>query len=179
MFIFLIFRFMEAYREGATGNNVLAKTKAIKKRHRVPLVVDQEPRVGYDRNRGRRALDEHRESESESREERSDSEAAGEIVFSQEEFAFKMRNYIDRPQDHKSPMRRLLENIGSYTRVKGREAPRMDYLDVQLHFDEIVEDNRKCEALDEEWRGVTHVTFNTDEEWRREWSKGGEDESVG
>ena len=132
---------MEAYREGATGNTVLAKTKEIKTRHRAPLMVDQEPRVGYDRNRGRRALDEHRESESES-----DSEAAGEIVFSQEEFASKMRNYIDLKRDHKSPMRRLLENIGRYTRVRGREAPRMDYLDVQLHFDDIVEDNRKLEA---------------------------------
>ena len=91
---------MEAYREGATGNTVLAKTKEIKMRHRAPLVVDQEPRVGYDRNRGRRALEEHRESESES-----DSEAAGEIVFSQEEFASKMRNYIDLKRDHKSPMK--------------------------------------------------------------------------
>ena len=164
---------MEAYREGATGNTVLAKTKEIKKRHRAPLMVDQEPRVGYDRNRGRRALDEHRESESES-----DSEAAGEIVFSQEEFASKMRNYIDLKRDHKSPMRRLLENIGRYTRVRGREAPRMDYLDVQLHFDDIVEDNRKLEALIDAEAGVTHVTY-TEEEWRRKWSKGGDDESVG
>ena len=137
-----------------------------------PLMVDQEPRVGYDRNRGRRALDEHRESESES-----DSEAAGEIVFSQEEFASKMRNYIDLNRDHKSPMRRLLENIGRYTRVRGREAPRMDYLDVQLHFDDIVEDNRKLEALIDAEAGVTHVTY-TDEEWRRKWSKGWDDESV-
>ena len=164
---------MEAYREGATGNTVLAKTKEIKKRHRAPLMVDQEPRVGYDRNRGRRELAEHRESESES-----DSEAASEIVFSQEEFASKMHNYIDLKRDHKSPMRRLLENIGRYTRVRGREAPRMDYLDVQLHFDDIVEDNRKLEALIDAEAGVTHVTY-TEEEWRRKWSKGGDDESVG
>ena len=69
-------------------------------------------------------------------------------------------------------MRRLLENIGQYVREKGREAPRMDNLDVQLHFDEIVEDNRKCEAL-MDGEGFTHVTFN-EEEWR-EWSKEGKD----
>ena len=166
---------MEAYREGATGNNVLAKTKAIKKRHRVPLVVDQQPRVEYDRSRGRRALEEQHESEESesegSREERS------EIVFSQEEFASKLRNI---PSCSGAPLtlRQLLENMGKYTRVLGREAPRMDYLDVQLHFDEIVEDNRKCEALMDGEAGVTHVTY-TDEEWRREWSKGGEGESVG
>ena len=161
---------MEAYREGATGNNVLSKTKAIKKRHRVPLVAEQQPRVGYDRNRGRRALNEQREIDSES-EERSESEAAGEIVFSQEDFASRMRNYGD-VRDHRSLMRRLLENIGQYVREKGREAPRMDYLDVQLHFDEIVEDNSKCEAL-MDGEGFTHVTYN-EEEWR-EWRKEGKD----
>ena len=70
------------------------------------------------------------------------------------------------------------EKIGRYTRVRGREAPRMDYLDVQLHFDDIVEDNRKLEALIDAEAGVTHVTY-TEEEWRRKWSKGGDDESVG
>ena len=147
---------MEAYREGATGNTVLAKTKAIKKRHRAPLVLQQQPRVGYDRSRGRRALDERRESGSESersREERSDSETA-EIVFSQEDFASKMRQYpIGDIEGPKSLMRNLFENIGAEVRMRGREAPRMDYLDVQLHFDNIVEDNRLCEAIMGGWIG--------------------------
>ena len=137
---------MEAYREGATGNTVLAKTKAIKK----------QPRVGHFPSRGRRALDERRESGSESersREERSDSETA-EIVFSQEDFASKMRQYpIGDIEGPKSLMRNLFENIGAEVRMRGREAPRMDYLDVQLHFDNIVEDNRLCEAIMGGWIG--------------------------
>ena len=50
-------RFMEAYRQGATGDTVLAKTKEMKRYHRVPLRIDPQPRVGYDRNRGRQALE--------------------------------------------------------------------------------------------------------------------------
>ena len=165
---------MEAYREGATGNTVLAKTKAMKKRHRAPLVLEQQPRVGYDRSRGRRALDEQRRSGSESErsgEERSDSETA-EIVFSQEDFASKMRQYqIGDIGEPKSLMRNLFENIGAEVRIRGREAPRMDYLDVQLHFDTIVEDNRQCEAT-MDGHDVTCVTYD-EEEWR-EWSKGKE-----
>ena len=48
-------RYMDAYREGATGNTVLAKTREMKKSHRVPLMIDQQPRVSYDRKRGRRS----------------------------------------------------------------------------------------------------------------------------
>ena len=51
-----IHRFMDAYREGATGNSILEKTRQMKKSHRVPLMIDQQPRVGYDRNRGRRIV---------------------------------------------------------------------------------------------------------------------------
>ena len=54
----------------------------------------------------------------------------------------------------------------------------MDYLDVQLYFDDIVEDNRKLEALIDAEAGVTHVTY-IDEEWSRKWIKGRDDESVG
>ena len=50
-------RFMEAYKQGATGDTVLAKTKEMKRYHRVPLRIDPQPRVGYDRNRGRQALE--------------------------------------------------------------------------------------------------------------------------
>ena len=47
---------MDAYRAGATGNTVLQKTKELKKSHRVPLMIDQQPRVSYDRSRGREIL---------------------------------------------------------------------------------------------------------------------------
>ena len=57
------------------------------------------------------------------------------------------------------------------TPKRGKEAPRMDYLDVQLHFDEIVEDNRRCEAL-MDGEGVTFVTYSEDE-WRELGQKRG------
>ena len=47
-------RFMQAYREGATGMDVLEKTKAIKKSHRVPLLLEQQPREAYSSNRVQR-----------------------------------------------------------------------------------------------------------------------------
>ena len=156
---------MQAYREGATGNDVLAKTKAIKKRHRAPLVVEQQPRVGYDRSRGRRALEEQHESE-ESESERS-REDRSEIVFSQEEFASKLRKIPSRSTGAPLTLRQLLENMGKHTRVLSREAPRMDYLDVQLHFDQIVEDNRQWEAYTD-GRDVTYITYD-EEEWSRRW----------
>ena len=64
-------------------------------------------------------------------------------------------------------LRQLLENMGKHTRVLSREAPRMDYLDVQLHFDQIVEDNRQWEAYTD-GRDVTYVTYD-EEEWSRRW----------
>ena len=134
--------------------------------------VEQQPRVGYDRNRGRHALDEHCRSGSESeRNGESDSETA-EIVFSQEDLASKMRQYpIGDIGEPNSLMRNLFENIGAEVRMRGREAPRMDYLDVQLHFDNIVEDNKQCEA-NMDRQDVKCVTYD-EEEWR-EWSKGKE-----
>ena len=130
------------------------------------MAVERQPRIGYDRNRGKRALDHYREGESSE-----ESCAADEIISNQEDFASKMRNYLSDNGDPRSLMRRLLENIGKYTRAIGKEAPRMDYLDVQLHFDEIVEDNRRCEAL-MDGEGVTFVTYSEDE-WRELGQKRG------
>ena len=48
--------YMDAYRAGATGSNVLQKTRELKKSHRIPLVIDQPVRVPYDRSRGERVL---------------------------------------------------------------------------------------------------------------------------
>ena len=51
-----ICRYMDAYRAGATGSNVLQKTQELKKSHCVPLVIDQPARVPYDMSRGERVL---------------------------------------------------------------------------------------------------------------------------
>ena len=55
------------------------------------------------------------------------------------------------------------------TRVLSRKAPKMDYLDVQLNFDQIVKDNRQGEAFTD-GRDVTFVTYD-----EGEWSRRGED----
>ena len=76
---------MDAYREGATGNTVLAKTREMKKSHRVPLMIDQQPRVSYDRSRGRQVLmDLERDGRGAGEGERD------EVVFDQESFSGKV-----------------------------------------------------------------------------------------
>ena len=76
-------RYMEAYRAGATGNNVLEKTRELKKSHRVPLVIDQPAKVNYDRSRGRRLLGNLVGNQDQAGERR-------EMVFDQESFATKI-----------------------------------------------------------------------------------------
>ena len=44
---------MQAYREGATEKDVLDKVKQIKKSHRVPMLLEQQPKQAYSRNRRR------------------------------------------------------------------------------------------------------------------------------
>ena len=83
---------MDAYREGATGNRVLAKTREMKKSHRVPLMIDQQPRVSYDRSRGRQIV---MDLESDRRGAEGGSER-DEMVFDQESFASKMRQFLFR-----------------------------------------------------------------------------------
>ena len=83
---------MDAYLDGATGNTVLAKTREIKKSHCVPLMIDQQPRVSYDRSRGRRIV---MDLESDRRGAEGGSEG-DEMVFDQESFASKMRQFLFR-----------------------------------------------------------------------------------
>ena len=146
---------MDAYQAGATGSNVLQKTRELKKSHRVPLVIDQPARVPYDRSRGERVLrneDEPVESE--------------EIVFDQEIFAQKIcqLGYQNNP-------RRRFVRMGHLFRVRTREAPRADFLEGlggKLYFDKLVEDHRWKAAMAEEWGDATVVTYD-EEEWRALW----------
>ena len=108
---------MDAYRVGATGNTVLEKTREMKKSHRVPLMIDQQPRVSYDRSRGRRIVMNIERDEREAEED--------EVVFDQESFAVKVRQLIWKG----NPMQNFVE-LGKVMREHGREAPRADYLDV-------------------------------------------------
>ena len=147
---------MDAYREGATGNTVLEKTRLLKKSHRVPMMIDQQPRKNYDRNRGRRIV-----SELERDEKGVDGENEGdEIVFDQESFARKLRQVIFQSG---RPARRLVK-LGNDLRERVREAPRTDLLSMAEHgrvfFDEIVQKQREEDALingaaeEFEWRAV-------------------------
>ena len=146
---------MDAYREGATGNTVLAKTREMKKSHRVPLMIDQQPRVSYDRSRGRRIV---MDLESDRRGAQGGSEG-DEMVFDQESFASKMRQFLFRSGN---PRFRLAK-LGKDCRVHGREAPSSDLADWmvgKLFFDQIVENQRQEDALmggvmeEEEWRTI-------------------------
>ena len=128
---------MDAYRVGATGNTVLKKTREMKKSHRVPLMIDQQPRVSYDRSRGRRIVMNIERDEREAEED--------EVVFDQESFAVKVRQLIWKG----NPMRNFVE-LGKVMREHGREAPRADYLDGKLYFDELVEEERWQKWLEED-----------------------------
>ena len=130
---------------------MLAKTKEMKKSHRVPLMIDQQPRVSYDRSRGTRIL------------ERDGRRAEGgvggdEVVFDQESFASKMRRYL-----FSGNPRFRLEKLGKDLRVRGREAPSTDlaeWMEGKVFFDQLVEEQRREVALmdgayeEEMWRAV-------------------------
>ena len=112
---------MQAYRDGATGLNVLQRTKEIKKPHRVPLLTEHLPRGVYDRKRGLRE------------------EGESEIVFSQEDFVERLRDYLRRCKSRRSTgMRWELANIGHQV---GRScAPNVEYLVGGVFFRDLVED---------------------------------------
>ena len=144
---------MDAYRAGATGNTVLHKTREMKKSHHVPLMIEQQPRVSYDRSRGRRiVMDLERDGRGAGEGERE------EVVFDQESFASKMRRYL-----FSGNPRFRLEKLGKDLRVRGREAPSTDlaeWMEGKVFFDQLVEEQRREVALmdgayeEEMWRAV-------------------------
>ena len=166
---------MEAYRQGATGDTVLAKTKEMKRYHRVPLRIDPQPRVGYDRNRGRQALENMRGNETD----REVTDRSEQVSFDQETFAEKIR--LLNPSWN--PGRRIAK-VGELVRVFFREAPRAEFLAAvggKFHFDHLLEEHRSYQSMLDEWSGVTHVTFHDDSEWRAYWrgERGGEEGEEG
>ena len=154
---------MEAYRQGATGDTVLAKTKEMKRYHRVPLRIDPQPRVGYDRNRGRQALENINGNDTD----REGTDRSDQVSFDQETFAEKIR--LLNPSWN--PGRRIAK-VGELVRVFFREAPRAEFLAAvggKFHFDHLLEEHRSYQSMLDEWSGVTHVTFHDESEWRAYW----------
>ena len=85
----------------------------MKKSHRVPLVIDQQPRGLYDRSRGRQIL---------MRRDESGAEGDEEVVFDQDTFASKLRqNCISSS----NPWRWYVQ-LGKDMRMNSREAPSTD-----------------------------------------------------
>ena len=111
---------MQAYRDGATGLNVLQKTKEIKKSHRVPLLTEHLPRGVYDRKRGLNAVE-------------------SQVSFDQAGFAERIRNYLRKCESRSSEgMSWGLANIGKHL---GRScAPNVEYLVGGVYFRDLVED---------------------------------------
>ena len=93
---------MDAYRAGATGNTILQKTKELKKSHRVPLMIDQQPRVSYDRSRRREILANLVEMDRDDQDgpaEEDDDDNGGDdggqdVVFTQQSFANKITKWV-------------------------------------------------------------------------------------
>ena len=136
---------MEAYRQGATGDTVLAKTKEMKRYHRVPLRIDPQPRVGYDRNRGRQALENINRNDTD----REGTDRSDQVSFDQETFAEKIR--LLNPSWN--PGRRIAK-VGELVRVFFREAPRAEFLVAvsgELHFDHLLEEHRSYQRMLDEW----------------------------
>ena len=80
--------------------DVLQKVKQLKKSHRVPMLLEQQPREAYSRNRGRilAGILSGREREDESGEEGEGVQRSSEseIVFDQKDFAGLTSQYLNR-----------------------------------------------------------------------------------
>ena len=65
-FTHFLFRFLDAYKDGANALDVVARTRELKKRHRVPLVMpDDQSKRAYARKRQTRSCGEEEEIEQE------------------------------------------------------------------------------------------------------------------
>ena len=65
-FTHFLFRFLDAYKDGANALDVVTRTRELKKRHRVPLVMpDDQSKRAYARKRQTRSCGEEEEIEQE------------------------------------------------------------------------------------------------------------------
>ena len=89
----------------------------MKKYYRVPLRIDPQPRVGYERNRGGQALENMRGNDND----REGTGRSDQVIFTQETFAEKIRilNPSWRPGAR-------LAKMGELVRVFFRETPRAE-----------------------------------------------------
>ena len=106
-----MFRFMTAYKEGASIHDVIACTKALKKRHRVPLVLEKNLRP-YNRYR---FTEETEETEvtverEESVEKVETEEDQSTIEFTSIDFGKRMRQKMT--QDFKNKNKGLIRHLG-------------------------------------------------------------------
>ena len=61
-FTHFLFRFLDSYKDGANALDVVARTRELKKRHRVPLVMpDDQSKRAYARKRQTRSCGEEEE----------------------------------------------------------------------------------------------------------------------
>ena len=126
---------MQAYRDGATGLNVLQKTKEIKKSHRVPLLTEHLPRGVYDRKCGLNAVE-------------------SQVTFDGDGFAERIRDYLRKGESQSTKgMSWGLANIGKHL---GRSyAPNVEYLVGGVYFRDLLQDKTGWEeAMDKDMMDI-------------------------
>ena len=132
-------RFLDAYKDGASGSDVVARTRQLKKRHRAPLVMpDDQQKATY--RRQRRVREEEAVEEEGSDGGRSEGEEEGQIVFDQDVFAGKLRKFFWQQGPD-------MVHVGLAKLGKGmeRSCPGVNFLVPQLYFDDIVAKQRLSE----------------------------------
>ena len=153
------FRFLEAYRGSATGSDVVARTRELKKRHRTPLVMPDDQRRSNYRRKRRFREDEADEDEYEASDMGEDeAEEGGEeggseasqmeerkMVFDQNEFGEKLRKYF---WQHGPEMVHMgLAHLGKGLPWKKlrRECPGLSFLVPQIYLEDIADKQRLSE----------------------------------
>ena len=138
-------RYLDAYKDGASGSDVVARTRLIKKRHRAPLVMrEDQRRRTYKRKRGVRQDEAEEESEYEGEEEGGEEEEEEQIAFDQDEFGEKMRRYLW--QHGPNRVHKGLAEVGKGTPCRALSFQAgLSYLVPQLHFEEVASQQRMDE----------------------------------
>ena len=146
-------RFLDAYKDGASGSDVVARTREMKKGHRAPLVMpdDQRKRTYRRKRRVREGETEEGEESDEGREDGTEAEEGSvegrkrmeeeQIVFDQDEFGGKLRQFLW--QYGHGMVHKGLATIGE--RMPCKKLPELNFLAPQLYFHEIADQQRLSE----------------------------------
>ena len=157
----ILLRFLDAYKDGATALDVVAKTRELKKRHRAPLVMPEEQRRRvYRRKRRIRGGDDVGEDEEGSGDggsQAGEGGSEGEFVFDQDRFGEMLRNFLWK----EGPGRVHLgfAHLGKLIPDK-RAPPALNYFEPKLYFDDIAWQKRSSEI--DEW-----LDENDESKWQR------------